>query len=201
MPRNKIDANVRCPSCNGQLFPRVLVCDSCGLKVEGDFVLNEFGALTPDELHFLRVFIHCEGRIRDMEAALGVSYPTVKGHLASIKEKLNLARLRPKAPASTGIAAEPGEGVGPAAGSPAGSQAGGPAAAAGLTTEEVLDGLEQGRISYKDAVRLLRATPPSTSAPIPPSTSAPNPPSTSAPNPPSTSAQKKKERGDEQSGG
>ena len=60
--------------------------------------MNEFGALTPDELHFLRVFIYCEGRIRDMEAALGVSYPTVKGHLASIKEKLNLARIRPAAP-------------------------------------------------------------------------------------------------------
>ena len=59
MPRNKIDANVRCPSCNGQLYPRVLVCDSCGLKVEGDFVMNEFGSLTPNELHFLRVFIYC----------------------------------------------------------------------------------------------------------------------------------------------
>jgi hypothetical protein len=142
MPRNRIDANVRCPSCNGQLFPRVLVCDSCGLKVEGDFVMNEFGALTPDELHFLRVFIYCEGRIRDMEAALGVSYPTVKGHLASIKEKLNLARIRPSAPP----------------GAPAGAQAGAvPEAEGGRTADEVLDGLEAGQISYKDAIRLLKA--------------------------------------------
>src|SRR5271157_6348582 len=89
MPRNRIDANIRCPSCNGQLYPRVLVCDSCGLKVEGEFVLNEFDSLSPDELHFLRVFVQCEGRIRDMEAALGVSYPTVKGLLASIKDKLS----------------------------------------------------------------------------------------------------------------
>jgi hypothetical protein len=154
MPRNKIDANVRCPSCNGQLFPRVLVCDSCGLKVEGDFVLNEFGALTPDELHFLRVFIHCEGRIRDMEAALGVSYPTVKGHLASIKEKLNFARQAPKSPAA---GEEPAQPVGATA-----ADLG--AAAGGLTAEEVLDSLEQGRISYRDAVRLLRGNPPSTSA-------------------------------------
>jgi hypothetical protein len=137
MPRNKIDANVRCPSCNGQLFPRVLVCDSCGLKVEGDFVMNEFGALTPDELHFLRVFIYCEGRIRDMEAALGVSYPTVKGHMASIKEKLNLASVRPPAPA--GDAENTGAPVSP------------------RTADEVLDGLEAGQISYKEAIRLLRA--------------------------------------------
>jgi hypothetical protein len=136
MPRNRIDANVRCPSCSGQLYPRVLVCDACGLKVEGDFVLNEFGALTPDELHFLRVFIYCEGRIRDMEAALGVSYPTVKGHMASIKEKLNLAREHPPSPAT-------GPGSAPSAGS--------------QNADEILEGLEAGRISYKDAVRLLKS--------------------------------------------
>ncbi len=138
MPRNRIDANVRCPSCSGQLFPRILVCDSCGLKVEGDFVMNEFGSLTPDELHFLRVFIYCEGRIRDMEAALGVSYPTVKGHLASIKEKLNLARIRPSAPPSAHASAASG-------------------AEGGRTADDVLDGLETGQISYKDAIRLLKA--------------------------------------------
>jgi hypothetical protein len=138
MPRNRIDANVRCPSCNGQLFPRVLVCDACGLKVEGDFVMNEFGALAPDDLHFLRVFIYCEGSIREMEAALGVSYPTVKGHMAAIKEKLNLAGVRPPGlPEPQKPAEQPGR-------SP--------------TTDEVLDGLESGRISYKEAIRLLRAS-------------------------------------------
>jgi hypothetical protein len=138
MPRNKIDANVRCPSCNGQLFPRVLVCDACGLKVEGEFIMNEFGSLTPDELHFLRVFIYCEGKIRDMEAALGVSYPTVKGHLASIKAKLNLA-------GGAVPGALPDEAEDAAAGS------------AGLNEEQILDQLETGVLSYKDAVRLLRA--------------------------------------------
>jgi hypothetical protein len=100
------------------------------LKVEGEFVMNEFGSLTPDELHFLRVFIYCEGRIRDMEAALGVSYPTVKGHLASIKEKLNLSGQKP-----VDQKLEP-ETV--------------------PTADAVLDQLETGQISYKDAVRLLR---------------------------------------------
>lgn len=139
MPRNRIDANVRCPSCNGQLYPRTLVCDSCGLKVEGDFVMNEFGSLTPDELHFLRVFIYCEGRIRDMEAALGVSYPTVKGHLASIKEKLNLS-----GPRFQGTAHEQGT---PQAGQVPLEEA---------PADEVLERLESGQISYKDAVRLLK---------------------------------------------
>jgi len=153
MPRNRIDANVRCPSCNGQLYPRVLVCDSCGVKVEGDFVLNEFGALTPDELHFLRVFIYCEGRIRDMEAALGVSYPTVKGHMASIKEKLNLATARPAPPASPVPSAAPTPS--PAPSPPAGGGSAPPGGS--LAADKVLDGLEAGQISYKEAIRLLRA--------------------------------------------
>lgn len=137
MPGNKIDANIRCPSCNGQLYPRVLVCDSCGVRVEGEFVLNEFDSLSPDELHFLRVFIHCEGRIRDMEAALGVSYPTVKGLLASIKEKL--ARSSPRFAASAPRGASEGAG------------------AAEATPEDILDQLENGKISHDEAVRRMRA--------------------------------------------
>jgi hypothetical protein len=132
MQKNRIDANVRCPSCNGQLYPRVLVCDACGLKVEGEFVMNEFGTLTPDELHFLRVFINCEGRIRDMEAALGVSYPTVKAHLAAIKDKLRLTGPRPR-PGRAPEPSSPGE------------------------AEDILNKLDSGEIAYKEAVRLLRA--------------------------------------------
>ena len=153
MARNRIDANVRCPSCNGQLYPRVLVCDSCGLKVEGDFVMNEFGSLTPDELHFLRVFVYCEGRIRDMEAALGVSYPTVKGHLASIKQKLNLGAQR---------ASRAGAQAGPPTSEPAdapqtsGEQTG-QEPSVPASPEKVLDGLEAGEVSYEDALKLLRS--------------------------------------------
>jgi hypothetical protein len=113
--------------------------------------MNEFGALTPDELHFLRVFIYCEGRIRDMEAALGVSYPTVKGHLASIKEKLNLASALPSGPPGARGSAPTARGNTPA------SRGDAPAGSGSATPDEVLDGLEAGQISYKDAIRLLRA--------------------------------------------
>ncbi|HVP18569.1 MAG TPA: DUF2089 family protein [Spirochaetia bacterium] len=139
MPGNRIDANIRCPSCNGQLYPRVLVCDSCGLKVEGEFVLNEFDSLSPDELHFLRVFVQCEGRIRDMEAALGVSYPTVKGLLASIKDKLSQRSPRF---AATAPRSEDGHGD---------------KVLQEASPDDILDQLSSGQINYKDAVRLLRA--------------------------------------------
>ncbi len=150
MPGNKIDANIRCPSCNGQLYPRVLVCDSCGLKVEGEFVLNEFDSLSPDELHFLRVFVQCEGRIRDMEAALGVSYPTVKGLLASIKDKLSQRspRFAASAPRAETNAANDAD---------AGADGAASGAHQAASADDILDQLETGQINYKDAVRLLRS--------------------------------------------
>ena len=127
---------------------------------------NEFGALTPDELHFLRVFIYCEGGIRDMEAALGVSYPTVKGHLASIKEKLNLAGKEPArretgsdvpatgAPASgVPTSGAPASGV-PTSGAPAGAAS---AEEADAAANDVLDKLESGKLDAGEAVRLLKS--------------------------------------------
>ncbi len=127
-----------------------------------------------------------------MEAALGVSYPTVKGHLASIKEKLNLTRLGSKAPAAPGVEQDPGRAAGPGPDTAAGAAAS--SVPGGATAEEVLDALEQGRISYKDAVRLLRAAPPGAPGKAPPKPSAPK-------NPPDTSARKKEDADEQQPGG
>jgi hypothetical protein len=132
---NKISLNIRCPSCKGELQPSVLMCHSCGIKIEGEFIKNEFNSLTPDELHFLRVFIRCEGRISDMEASLGVSYPTVKAYLTNLKKKLNL----------TGVSGE---------------ENGAPAVGQGAHSEDdaisILSQLEKGEIDFKKAVQILR---------------------------------------------
>ena len=87
----QISADILCPTCKGPLYPCVLECRECGIKIEAQFEGSEFAKLSPDEFHFLRIFISCEGRIRDMESALGVSYPTVKTRLASLKERLELS--------------------------------------------------------------------------------------------------------------
>lgn len=84
-----IDSNLACPSCQSALQPKVLVCASCDIKVEGPFQLNEFATLASDDLHFLRIFVRCEGRIRDMESALGLSYPTIRSRLTALKHKLS----------------------------------------------------------------------------------------------------------------
>ncbi len=84
----RIDSNLLCPSCQGQLSPKVLACDHCNIKVEGPFQLNEFAGLSAEDLHFLRIFIRCEGRVREMEPALGLSYPTIRTRLTNLKNKL-----------------------------------------------------------------------------------------------------------------
>ena len=86
--------NIRCPACSGAMTPVVLKCGECELKVEGAFSLNEFASLSTEDLHFLRIFVICEGGIKEMESALGVSYPTIKAKLAKLK-----AALEEKVPA------------------------------------------------------------------------------------------------------
>ena len=109
------------------MVTRVLACPSCGLRIESDFRQNEFAGLEDEWLHFLRIFIHCEGRIRDMEAALGISYPTVKARIAELKTRLGTDEANP-----------PSRGSEPA------------------STNDILDQLESGKIDFDEAMRRLR---------------------------------------------
>jgi hypothetical protein len=133
-----IDSNLSCPSCRGPLQPKVLACPDCDIKVEGPFQLNEFAALNPDDLHFLRIFLGCEGRIRDMESALGLSYPTIRTRLSALKTKIL------------------GEEKRDAKKSPPGKPSDSPAVG------EILKSLEAGEIPFDEAmkrIKNLRANP------------------------------------------
>lgn len=78
-----------CPNCKSSMQPTRGTCHTCKIEVTGDFTSNEFATLDSEMLQFLRVFIHCEGRIKDMENALGVSYPTIKNKLSTLKETVS----------------------------------------------------------------------------------------------------------------
>jgi len=85
-----------CPTCQSELTITAVSCRPCDLRLEGQFTWehrpgNEFALLPDEDLHFLRIFVHCEGSIREMESALGVSYPTIKSRLAKLREKLTVA--------------------------------------------------------------------------------------------------------------
>ena len=57
-----------CPACAQPMHPKVLEC-SCGVRVEGSISTNEFTLLSPEQLHLLRIFLKCEGRIRDKQGS------------------------------------------------------------------------------------------------------------------------------------
>jgi hypothetical protein len=46
--------------------------------LEGQFELNEFSRLSPDQMDFLRLFLKVRGNAKELERILGISYPTVR---------------------------------------------------------------------------------------------------------------------------
>ncbi len=130
---NRIDANLACPACQQPLVPHVLECESCAIRVEGPFQFNEFATLAGDDLHLLRIFVLSEGRVRDMEAALGLSYPTIRNRLKELRNKL----------ATPLAVAAPARGTVPPPGGPT------PDARVGA----VLDRLRAGELTFDEAIR------------------------------------------------
>jgi hypothetical protein len=58
-----------------------LNCGTCGTEITGQFSHCRFCALDEKRLHFIETFLRCRGSIKDVERALGVSYPMVKSML------------------------------------------------------------------------------------------------------------------------
>jgi hypothetical protein len=137
----------------------VLVCDACDLRIEGYFAQNEFAVLGPEDLHLLRIFVRYEGRIRDMESALGLSYPTIKLRLAELRRKLALAPAEADAGATEADAGatEAEEPQAPAAAEPNPGAAPSPEPAQpSQAAREVLAELEAGKISFDEAMGRMR---------------------------------------------
>jgi hypothetical protein len=86
----------QCPVCGGRLAVSELSCPSCDTTVRGTLDLCEFCQLPPEDLRFLRTFLRCRGNIKDVERELGISYPTVRGRLDSLLEKLGYQKVVPK---------------------------------------------------------------------------------------------------------
>jgi len=89
-----------CPICGSELRVKVLACPSCRTKIEGDFSPPEsrLFSLSREDLEFVEIFVQSRGSIKEMEKALSVSYPTVRGMLDSVIGKLGYAVDRGVAP-------------------------------------------------------------------------------------------------------
>ncbi len=78
----------QCPSCGGALDVTELTCPSCETVIRSRYAPCPFCRLAPDSLHFLETFVQCRGNIKEMERALGISYPTVRGRLDAVIREL-----------------------------------------------------------------------------------------------------------------
>ena len=78
------NAPTECPVCHGDLLVTRMVCRSCGSALEGRFGLGRLFQLTPEQRHFVEVFIRCEGKMNRVQEELGLSYPTVRSRLEDV---------------------------------------------------------------------------------------------------------------------
>ena len=67
----------RCPFCGGRLAISSMACCGCDKQIETRLPVPPFFLLPPDLQEFVMVFLRCQGKIRDVEKELGISYPTV----------------------------------------------------------------------------------------------------------------------------
>lgn len=81
----------KCPLCSGTLEVTEASCLECGVQMRGHFALAPYRNLDAEQLRFLEAFLRCRGVIRDVEAALGISYPTVRGRLDALLNALGFS--------------------------------------------------------------------------------------------------------------
>ena len=116
----------KCPVCEGELTVTRLHCSTCDTVIEGRFANGAFAGLTPEQLDFIETFVRCEGKMNRMEEELALSYPTLRNRLQEVIRALGY---------------EPGK-----------------EEAADIPDEKrrnILEELDNGKISAEDAMRLL----------------------------------------------
>jgi hypothetical protein len=73
-----------CPVCYDDLLVTRLVCRNCSTALEGRFTIGRIFQLTPEQLHFVEIFLRCEGKINRVQEELGLSYRTVRSRLTKV---------------------------------------------------------------------------------------------------------------------
>jgi hypothetical protein len=117
----------KCPLCGGEVLVTRLHCQDCDTTFEGRFVGGRpFERLTPEQLSFIETFVRCEGKINRMENEINLSYPTIRNRLHEVIRAMGY---------------EPG-----------GEE---PVKMSDEERRRILESLEQGQISYQEAMRML----------------------------------------------
>ena len=85
---------------------------STGIAIEGRFSFgsgSRLDTLSPEHLAFVEVFLKNRGIIKDVEAELGISYPTVRARLDEVIRAMGYAPYPDAAPPAEGGTLSPEE--------------------------------------------------------------------------------------------
>ena len=118
----------QCPICQGEITVTRISCRDCNTTIDGRFSSRTFSQLTPEQMDFVESFVRLEGKIKYMEKELEVSYPTIRKKLHDVIRAL-------------------------------GYEPGGEEGLSTLSDEErqqILNDLDEGKISYEDAMKQLQ---------------------------------------------
>ena len=115
-----------CPVCGQTLEVTRLRCGNCASELTGQFAPCRFCLLEDKHLQFVETFLRCRGSIKEVEKALGISYPTVRNMLEGALTSLGL------------------------------NDKGGTAAAVREEKQDILEQLSKGELSAEDAIAALK---------------------------------------------
>ena len=93
--------------CSTSLITLRLGCPSCATELSGHFDTCRYCRLDGPDLAILEVFLRSRGNIRDVQAHLGVSYPTARARLTEVLETLGLGDPPGAQPSPAAAAAAP----------------------------------------------------------------------------------------------
>ncbi len=79
-----------CPVCHGEMLITSIKCKRCDTEIRGAFRSCDFCRLTADQADFVKTFLSARGSIKDVEKALGISYPTVRARIVDVLSALGL---------------------------------------------------------------------------------------------------------------
>lgn len=119
----------KCPVCGQNTEVTTIYCNDCGTRIEGHFQLCRFCRLTEEQKTFIEAFIKCRGNIKEVEKELGISYPTVKNRLEDAANALGYETPKGRSALEDEIY---------------------------VRRMEILDNLENGKISVEEALNLLK---------------------------------------------
>lgn len=79
-----------CPLCGNILKVKELYCPSCSTTIRGSFEppRSRIFYLPHKDLEFIELFVRLRGNIKEVEKAMGLSYPTVRGLLDTVIKRM-----------------------------------------------------------------------------------------------------------------